>query len=304
MDLTALRNRLQLPASVKLNEGQGGLPLLTITTPVSAAEVYLHGAHVAQFTPKDERPLLFVSKKSHFAAGKPIRGGVPIIFPWFGPNAANPSHPAHGFARTRSWDVASVMANGDGAVAVRLTLAPDATSRQLWPHEFALAFTVTVGRTLHMAMEVRNVGDQPFQFEEALHTYLAVSDVRKVKIAGLAGRDYLDKPDGAARKTQRESPFGITGETDRVYLDTPDTVVVTDPGGSPTGGPRVLSVAKEGSATTVVWNPWIAKAAAMADFGDDEWPEMLCIETANAASNAVTLAPGQTHVMTSAVGLA
>jgi glucose-6-phosphate 1-epimerase len=291
-----------LPQGVSLTTGRGGLPVLAINTPLATAEIYLNGAHVAQFTPNGEKPLLFVSQKSHFTEGKPIRGGVPLIFPWFGPNTVNPSLPAHGFARTRKWEVAASAA-ADGAVQILLKLDPDATSRQLWPHSFSLAFTVTVARSLRMDLDVTNTGSESFQFEEALHTYLAVSDVRQVSIDGLTGREFLDKVDQAARKTQRESPFGITGETDRVYLDTPDTVVVNDPAGAANGAPRMIAVSKENSASTVVWNPWIAKAAAMADFGDHEWPQMLCIETANAASNSVTLGPGKTHRMTASIGL-
>jgi glucose-6-phosphate 1-epimerase len=41
----------------------------------------------------------------------------------------------------------------------------------------------------------------------------------------------------------------------------------------------------------------------MPDFGDDEWPRMLCVETANVGEQAPTLAPGGTHVMTATLGV-
>jgi D-hexose-6-phosphate mutarotase len=292
-----------LPKGVTLVAGKCGLPMIAIDTPIASAEVYLHGAHVTQFTPKGKNPLLFVSRESYFADDKPIRGGVPLIFPWFGPNAVNPALPAHGFARTRKWELAEAQTEADGSIRVRLTLGPDENSRKMWPHEFSLAFAVVVGKQLRMELHVRNTGSAPFTFEEALHTYLAVADVRKVSIDGLANREYLDKTDGGARKTQRESPFGIVGETDRVYLNTPDTVIVNDPAGSQLNGPRLIAVSKKNSGATVVWNPWIAKSIALKDFGDDEWPQMLCIETANAASNTVTLDAGKTHVMSAEIGL-
>ncbi|QOV88252.1 D-hexose-6-phosphate mutarotase [Humisphaera borealis] len=303
MDFNTLRDKFHQPGTLEITPGEGGLPRLTVISPVSTAEIYLHGAHVTQFTPRGEPPLMFMSRKSHYVDGKPIRGGVPLIFPWFGPNLADPKLPAHGFIRTRAWKLESVTRGEQGAVAVRLTLAPDAQAREIWPREFALAFTVTVGATLEMAMSVTNTGDRPFRFEEAMHTYLAVSDIRNISIDGLAGRTFIDKMDHAAHKTQPSGPFGITGETDRVYLNTPDTVVVTDPAGSSSRGPRMIAVSKQGSASTVVWNPWIAKAAAMADFGDDEWPGMLCIETANAADNALSLEPGQSHTMSATIAL-
>lgn len=302
MDFNTLRSRFNIPGVVEIIPGEGGLPKLAITSPHSTAEIYLHGAHVTQFTPNGEPPLMFMSRKSYFQDGKPIRGGVPMIFPWFGPNATDPKLPAHGFIRTRAWKLDSVEQAPD-AVAVRLSLVPDVSAREVWPREFALRFVVTVGKTLSMAFTIHNTGDKPFRYEEAMHTYLAVSDIRNVSIDGLAGREFIDKMDHAARKIQPAGPFGISGETDRVYLNTPDTVVVTDPGGSATRGPRVIAVSKEGSASTVVWNPWITKAAAMVDFGDDEWPGMLCIETANAADNALSLEPGQSHTMSAVIAL-
>ena len=231
-----------------------------------------------------------MSKKSLFAPGKAIRGGIPLIFPWFGPNQADSKLPAHGFARTRLWELRSVTREA-ATVKVELSLGPTSETRQLWPHDFDLRFSVTVGPALEMSLSVGNSGSEPFRFEEAMHTYLAVDDVRNVKIQGLAGREYIDKVQGGKIFRQGAESISIVGETDRVYLATPDAVTVTEATG------REIVVSKEGSDATVVWNPWIAKAKAMADFGDDEWPGMLCIETANAASHAVTLAPGEQHLM-------
>jgi glucose-6-phosphate 1-epimerase len=295
-----LGRRFNIPG-VKFETGQGGLPRVSVSTPAAEAHVYLHGAHVTHFQPRGQRPVLFMSGSSHFAPGKPIRGGVPVIFPWFGANAKDPKAPAHGFARTQPWDLREVKRRGgDGTVTVSLALKPSPASRALWPHEFEATFDVTVGPALEMALHVRNTGDSAFTFEEALHTYLALGDVRKVTVEGLAGREYIDKVDGAKRRKQPPGPMRIEGETDRVYLNTPDTVTVNEAPSGAAGGRR-LSVSKQNSAATVVWNPWVAKAAAMADFGDDEWPGMICVETANVADHAVTLAPGQSHVMRAVV---
>jgi glucose-6-phosphate 1-epimerase len=155
-----------------------------------------------------------------------------------------------------------------------------------------LQYRVTVGSALKLALDVRNTSVRAITFEEALHTYLVVSDVRQVSVAGLGRTQFLDKTDGARRKTQGSEPIRITGETDRVYLNTQATCVVDDPAGD-----RRLVVDKRGSDVTVLWNPWIAKAHAMPDFGDDEWPQMLCIESCNVAEHAVTLPPGCRHEM-------
>jgi glucose-6-phosphate 1-epimerase len=296
-----LPQRFSVPG-VTVEPGQGGLTRVTVETAIAAGHVYLHGAHVTHYQPRGRGPVLFVSGESLFAAGKAIRGGVPVIFPWFGAKADDPKAPQHGFVRNVPWKLRGITAGPDGAVAVTFAFGPSAETRKVWPHEFELLYAITFGAALEMSLQVRNAGTTPFRYEEALHTYLAVADVRKATIEGLGGREFIDKVDGFRRKTQPPGPFTLDGETDRVYLNTPDTVVVNDRNATePAGGVRMLSVEKQGSASTIVWNPWIAKAKAMADFGDDEWPRMLCVETANAAENAVTLQPGKTHTMRAAV---
>jgi D-hexose-6-phosphate mutarotase len=238
---------------------------------------------------------------SMFAAGKPIRGGVPICFPWFGPKKDDPKAPAHGFARLREWSIESSAKADDGSVQLVLALSSDDETRSAWPFDFAARFTVVVGAELRMTLEIRNGGDKPFTFEEALHSYLSVGDIRQVSIEGLAATDYLDKAGGGppVRRKQGAEPITFSGETDRVYLNTRATCVAHD-----VAGARNISVAKSGSDATVVWNPWIAKAKAMADFGDDEWPSMLCIETANVTDCAITLPPGQRRTMSAVISAA
>ena len=215
-----------------------------------------------------------------------------MIFPWFGPRAGRADSPAHGFARTLPWDVESLTFDEAGNVSLTLRLDPNDATRAHWPHDFVLRHRIAFGAKLDMQLEIENTSGAPFVFEEALHTYLAVSDVRHVSVTGLGNTAYLDKVDALQRKQQGAEPIRITGETDRIYLNTRATCVLDDPGLS-----RRIAVEKSGSDATVVWNPWIAKAKAMPDFGDDEWPAMLCIETANTGENAITLAPGATHTM-------
>ena len=282
----------ELPNRATFEDAPGGLVRLRISTQLCAAEVYLHGAQVTHFQPAGAEPLLFLSASSFFAPGKPIRGGVPVIFPWFGPRAGRPDSPAHGFARTLPWSVEALAADDLGTVSLILRLDSDETTRAHWPHGFVLRQKMIFGTKLDLQLEVENVSAEPFPFEEALHTYLAVADVREIGITGLEDTAYLDKVDGAQRHQQSAEPIRITGETDRVYLNTRTTCVLDDPKLA-----RRITVEKSGSATTVVWNPWIAKAKAMADFGNDEWPAMMCLETANAGESTITLAPGAIHTM-------
>lgn len=275
---------------VKFETGAGGLMRIAIHTPDADAQVYLHGAHVTHYQPKGQPPVLFLSRQSHFTPGKAIRGGVPVIFPWFGPRAGDAAAPMHGFARTVEWTCRAIEPKDD-AVGVTLALAASDESRRWFPHDFELVYRICVGRTLKLTLEVHNPSDTTFTFEEALHTYLTVGDVRQASVDGLDRRTYIDKTNAFARARQ-SGPIRIDCETDRVYLDTPDEVRVDD-----AVHKRQLSVSKTGSQTTVVWNPWVEKCKALADLADDEWPGMLCIETANAVDNAVRLAPGQSHAM-------
>ena len=291
--------RWKIPNLAVFKDGPGGLVSLRISTALCEAEVSLHGAHVTHFQSAGAAPLLFLSTASHFAPGKPIRGGVPVIFPWFGSRAGRPDSPAHGFARTLPWEVEALTADKLGAIALTLRLDASDATRAHWPHEFVLRHRITFGAQLEMQIEVENLSPAPIQFEEALHTYLAVSDVREVSTTGLEGTAYLDKVDAMQRKLQGTEPIRIVGETDRVYLNTRTSCVIDDPGLT-----RRILVEKSGSDTTVVWNPWIAKAKAMADFGDDEWPAILCLETANAGESAIVLAPGATHAMKATISRA
>jgi D-hexose-6-phosphate mutarotase len=289
--LQQLNGSFSVPGRVSFESGEGALTRVALKTPRAEAHVYLHGAHVTHFAKTGERPILFMSKQSLFQRDKAIRGGVPICFPWFGPRAGHPESPMHGFARVAEWNVESASGQGDQTTLV-LSLKSSPETLKLWPHDFSARYTITVGDTLTLELEVANTGQSTFSFEEALHTYFTVQNVKDIGIEGLAGVDYIDKTDALAVKTQGNKPMKIAEETDRVYLGTKSACTVRDPGGR-----RRIVNAKENSDTTVVWNPWIAKAKAMADFGDDEWLNMVCIETCNVNVHAVNLAAGASHTM-------
>jgi D-hexose-6-phosphate mutarotase len=291
--------KYDLPSGVTLDEGRGGLPRVSVATDLCTAELYLHGAHLCRWQPRSHpHPVLWMSRASRFETGAPIRGGVPICFPWFGPNAAVPEAPPHGLARISEWTLDGAEVERDGTAVIRLSWPSDAGTRAAAPADVDLAYEVRLGDALSMALTVANSAAAPLRFEEALHTYFAVSDVRHVGVEGLAGATFVDKTDGGTRKTQDDAVVTISRETDRLYVNTPATLTLTDPGFG-----RRIRVAKTGSLASVVWNPWIAKSRAMSDFGDDEWPGMICIETANAAENAVTLPPAAGHTMTAVISL-
>lgn len=287
-----LNERFGLQGAVRFEDGPSGLTRAKIATDAATAEIYLQGAHVALWQPAiAKHPVLFMSGKSHFAAGKAIRGGVPLVFPWFADRTGGLPGGAHGFARILPWEVVAAEQRAEG-VALSFKLLPNQTTRDLGFDHFVLVYEVVVGKTLTLALEVENVGDSPLTFEEALHAYYSVSDVRQIEVSGLDETDYLDRADNAKPRHQGVGAIRFAGETDQLHLHTQAAVTISDPDWR-----RRIVIEKRGSNSTVVWNPWIEKAARLADFGDDEWPHMVCVEPANAAQDAVTVQPGGTHTM-------
>jgi glucose-6-phosphate 1-epimerase len=287
-----LNEQFGIDGAAVFEEGQGGLTRLALHTAGGTARVYLHGAHVAEFTPAGHEPVLWMSEHSEFAPGKPIRGGIPVCFPWFGAHPSDPSLPNHGIVRLREWRVDRVWTLDSGAIAARFAFESDGETNEVWPHDFVLQLTVSVSDRLGVRLEVYNSGAEAFTITEALHTYLQISAVKEVWIDGLDNTEYVDTvPESRPLHTQHGT-VEFAQETDRVYLDTAAPCRLRD-----RGLDRSTQIDKHGSQSTVVWNPWVDKASRMPDFGDDEWQSMVCIETANALRNSVTVKPGSTHTM-------
>jgi glucose-6-phosphate 1-epimerase len=284
-----LNQQFGIAGQVEFRAGTGGLPIAIIENQHATARVALQGAQVVAFEPRDAEPVLFQSAQAVHSPGKAIRGGIPICWPWFGAHPTDPTRPQHGVVRTRMWSVLAAGVLDDGATEVQLGLGDTPETRALWPHRFQLLLTVSVGRELRVALETRNPGDQPIEVTEALHSYFVVGDIGSVVVRGLENVEFGDKADGWRRKTQ-EGPISIVSETDRVYVDTGTACIVDDPVLH-----RRIYIDKQGSRSTVVWNPWVERARELADFGADEYRRMICIEVGNALDNVVTIEPGAAH---------
>lgn len=287
--------QIELPTGISLIEEP--LPAIRIDTSAASGVIYLNGAHVAEWTPAGQRPVLWMSQSSIFEPGKAIRGGVPLVWPWFGAGASNTLSPAHGFARIEEWQLASAQVSADGTASIMLVLegqSVDASLAPDLPRDYRLEMHVTMGQTLKLQLVVV-AGDQPLSFEEGLHTYFAVGDIAKVRVAGLDGAEYDDRLSDSL--VVQAGNITFTGETDRIYESDSATGIVDDAWG------REIRIEKSGSAQSVVWNPWIAKAAAMPDFGDDEWTQMVCVEAVNVRSKAITLQPNQRHELSQTISV-
>ncbi len=297
-----LIDKFDIPNVLATEQTEHGLSRLSVTSAACSAELYLQGAHLTQWKPAGHQSVLFLSKRSHFLPGKAIRGGVPIIFPWFGPRtetkySPRTDGPSHGFARTSEWQLAAAEVVGDD-VHLTLKLDPSAVSRALGYDNFQLTYKVVLGAQLDLQLTVENQSPTPMVIEEAFHSYFSVGDVRQINLDGLADSDYLDKTDGLKRKHQDEQALVLTGETDRPYLNTTTNIDLIDPVFK-----RRITVQKTNSKTTVIWNPWSQIASNLSDMSADGWLRMICIETANALDDAITVKGGEKHTMRASISV-
>ncbi|WP_116111927.1 D-hexose-6-phosphate mutarotase [Austwickia chelonae] len=285
---------LPLPESVTQVDGHGGLPCLRVQTSLCTGELYLDGATVTGWAPEGAAPVLFLSEKAEFSAGRAIRGGVPLCGPWFGRGAGNAKEPAHGIFRISRWTLVEARED-QGVVILVLGLDSDG-SREEFPSGCHARYEVSFGKTLDLRLTV-TAGEAELPLEVALHTYLAVDDITQVKVDGFDGCRYADKAPGGRAVNAQYGQVSFARETDRIYAHEGEVRVLDEAAG------RTLLVTKENSGSTVLWNPWQTKAAALNDLDDEDWRRMLCVEAANVARTALALAPGESHTLRQTVAV-
>ncbi|KAJ5778104.1 hypothetical protein N7520_001350 [Penicillium odoratum] len=261
--------------------------------------IHLYGATVTSWKAHGQEQL-FLSEKAHLDGSKPIRGGIPLVFPVFGPppqNHPTSTLPQHGFARNSNWEYLGKSAEsadsiGEQAVKLDFGLSHSMLSeefRKAWPYGFGLVYSVTLTKTsLQTQLQVRNEGTQNFQFQVLMHTYLKIADISAIRVKNLESKTYVDKTRNATSHTETSPALAITGETDRVYQDLdPSVPIIVSTDDQP-----LFSITREALADVVVWNPWTEKAKGMADFGPDEaYMNMICVE-AGSVSGWQTLEVG------------
>ncbi len=289
MTLSELNQQYAIGNHVQFREIADGVIIAEIANPHAVANIALQGAHIATFQPRGEEPVIWLSPLAKFAPGKSIRGGVPVCWPWFGPHKTDSKLPGHGYARTVPWEVLETRALPDGSTFLRFGLVESDATRAQCPNPCTAQLEATVGKALRVELITTNTGKVAFELGEALHTYFHISDVAKMTIRGLENCEYLDKVQDFARFTQKDG-IAIESEVDRVYVNTAADCVIEDKGLK-----RAIRIAKQGSKSTVVWNPWTEKADKMGDFGENGHRGMVCVESGNALENVVTVAPGETH---------
>lgn len=298
--LEVAMNETFADGQVRFVKGEGGLSKAVISNAFCEGELYLHGAHITHFCPRGAEPVLWLSPTAVFAEDKAIRGGIPVCWPWFGPHPSDPTLPQHGFARTARWEFveAKALVNGDienaeaAATLIRLQLSDTEESRATWPHAFHLELTATFGRSLKVELTTRNENAESIEIGGALHSYFRVADIDHVSVLGLESQIYVDQLEGHCEKSQCGA-IRFDGEVDRVYTSA-NPIFIADQ-------TRRLSVESWGSGSAVVWNPWIEKSQRMADFPDNGYRSMVCVESANAGQDRRAIAAGQSHTLSQTI---
>lgn len=286
MNIEQLDKDYAIPGQLTFIAGKGGLPMIQINSDKASALISLYAGQVLSYRPAGEpADLMFLSEKAYYQTAKAIKGGVPICWPWFGPDPEGKGRAAHGFVRNRLWQMVGTEKTSDGNVVVTLGLEDSAETKSIWPHAFSLTQQITVGNSLNLELITRNTGAAAFSITQAFHTYFSIGDINQTKVLGLEGCQYLDKVDNGAEK-QQTGAISVNAEVDRIYVAVKNGQVIEDAALN-----RRIRITSSGNTTAVVWNPWKKIAAEMADLQDNDYQRFVCVETANAAEDIIEVKP-------------
>lgn len=298
MSIEQLNQTFAISSQLEIVEGKGGFPIIEIQNEKASAKISVYSAQMLSFQPVGEsEEMLFVSENAYYQPGKATKGGIPICWPWFGPDPQGLGRASHGFVRNRMWTLLSTEAMPTGETKVRLGVSADEETQAIWPHQFELVMEIVVGQKLAIALITQNTGSEAFSITQAFHTYFSIGDIHQVRVLGLEDTPYLDKAAAGAEKTQ-VGEIAITAETDRIYVGVKPELAVDDKA----WGRRIL-ISSTNSSTAIVWNPWEKISTAMADLADSDYLNFVCVETANAETEVIEILPGEQYKMQAAYAI-
>jgi glucose-6-phosphate 1-epimerase len=297
LDIEELDEKFSIEGELGFDEPEENMIFISVSNKYGEADISLYGAHVTRFKTHKTMDILWLSPQSYFEVGRPIRGGIPVCFPWFGPHKTDSSKPQHGFARLMFWDVAETASLPGGETLVKLMLCSSEDTKKFWPHDFCAEMTFVIGKILTATLKVTNTAEAPFDYTCALHSYYNLSSVEEIRIAGLQNTSYYNQLDGENYTQESEFLEIKTAET-RHYQDTVADCVIYDPLFG-----RGILVSKSGSKVTTVWNPGEETCAKIEDLPDDGYETFVCIEAVNAFNDVIKLTPGESHETSAIIGL-
>lgn len=298
MNIAQLNNSFSIPDQLTFVEGRGGLPMIEVQNTRMRALISIYAGQVLSFHPSGEsEDLLFNTGNAFYEEGKAIKGGIPICWPWFGPDPEGRGRAAHGIARTRLWRVLDARLTETEDIQVILVLEDNAETRAVWPYHFRLTMEITLGDTLTVCLRTLNTDDQTFAITQALHSYFRLGAITQTRLSGLSDSLYIDKLYEGRKKTQ-QGDVVVAEEVDRVYLGSPAEMLINDEILN-----RKIVIRAEGHQTVVVWNPWKETCAKMQDLADEDYQRFLCVEISNASDDVVEIPAGEEYCLTASYGV-
>ena len=287
MDIEQLNIKYGIAGQLKFVKGEGGFPFILIRNRSATALISLYAGQVLSFLPAGEgEDLLFLSQKAYYDAGKAIRGGVPICWPWFGPDPKGLGRPSHGFVRNGLWAVSGTQAASEFETKIKLRFLETEQSESFWQQPFSLDLEISVGNTLTLELTTRNTGDKIFSITQAFHAYLHVGNINQMQILGLESIKYIDNLDSHTQKLQMGA-VTVTGEVERIYTNVRNELIIDDSVLN-----RQIRIASSCNKTAVVWNPWTTKSEKLPDLENDGYQRFICVETGNVVTDVVEIPPG------------
>ena len=272
---------------------------IRIENQAAVATLFLQGAQLANYTPKDQEELIWCSESSDYRNGQSLRGGIPICWPWFGDLERNPpaiqkmvstdNPPPHGFARVLPWQLSDIQLVDAQRTDVTFSLKTSDSEGYTAAFDCNLEVVISIGVTLAVKLTVENLSSETVNFATALHSYFSVGDVEHVTINGFEDLEYIDCVNDWSKERQHGA-VTIDKETDRIYQGSNKEINIVDQDRK-----RVIRITSDGSNSTVLWNPWIEKSKRLSHFDDEDYRNMLCIETANIGDDSIQLKPGASH---------
>ena len=289
MNIDQLNIEYGITGQLKFVIGNGGFPFILISNRSATALISVYAAQVLSFRPEECEDLLFLSQKSYYDEGKAIRGGIPVCWPWFGPDPMDLNRPNHGFVRNGLWEVFATEATTDLETKVKLRFVETFQSKSYWQQPFTLDLSVSVGNTLTLELVTRNTGDQKLSITQAFHAYLKVGNINQVQILGLESTDYIDNLDNGVKKHQMGA-VTVLEEVERIYINVKNGLIIDDSNFN-----RQIRITSTSNKTVVVWNPWTSKSAKMPDLEMDDFQHFICVETGNVVTDIVEIPPGNEY---------
>ncbi|MCQ8104046.1 D-hexose-6-phosphate mutarotase [Methylomonas sp. SURF-2] len=287
MDIQQLNRDFGIAGQLEIISGQGGLPMIKIDNDSASALISIYGGQVLSFQPLDQaEDVLFLSQQSAYTEGKAIRGGIPVCWPWFGPDPKGLQRPNHGFVRNHFWQLANTTTISASETKVSLLFNETYKKENTWRQPFMLLLDIGIGPSLQLKLTTFNTGDTPFSITQAFHSYFRVGDIKRVKIFGLEDCEYFDKLEQGTQKTQK-GVVAVTKEVDRVYVEARRDLVIVDPVLQ-----RRIHINSPDTSTAVVWNPWSKTSKKMPDLANLDYRRFICVEAGNVAFDLIKIQPG------------